>query len=96
MAPPPNRDGLEAPADDAAPKSDGVLVELKMLVAPKAAGLAPKREPVAAAELAPKMDAEDAGGGKENCGLVASNMAGRLALVSPCWPGAKVQCALGH
>ena len=75
VAPPPNRDAEDAPAaEEAAPNSDGVLVEPKMLAPPAAAEAAPKRDPVAAAELAPKIDAEDAGGGKANCGLVESNM----------------------
>ena len=82
-APPPNSDAEDAAAEDAAPNSDGVLVDPKMLAPLAAAGAAPNREPAAAAELAPNNGAEPAGGGKENCGLVASNMAGCLAFRSP-------------
>ncbi len=75
VAPPPKRDAEEAgAAEEPAPNSDGVLVEPKMLPPPAAAEAAPNKDPVAAAELAPNGDAADAGGGKENCGLVESNM----------------------
>ena len=75
VAPPPKRDAEDAAGvEAAAPNSDGLLVEPKMLAPLAAAGAAPKRDPVAAAELALKSDAEDAGAGKANCGLVESNM----------------------
>ncbi len=86
VAPPPKRDAADAAAaEEAAPNSDGVLVEPKMLPPPAVAEAAPSKDPVAAAELAPKIDAEDAGAGKANCGLVELNMTGcRATAVGHC------------
>ena len=98
VAPPPKRDAEDAgAAEEVAPNSDGVLVEPKMLAPPAAPEATPNKDPVAAAELAPKIDAEDAGGGKANCGLVELNMTacracaagyrplGRTDIPCECW-----------